>query len=146
MASAGLIGACLDQWDHLGVSAWRSMCRSGALTWPAALSIQFSLLPGMFVAMLAMAVAQLGFAAWNASRNLALTLTCHVGCLLSMVACCNLGARLLWDGASTAAGLGLMLGLEVLISVALAVALSFALRGSGISGSLAHAGRRTRAK
>lgn len=122
---AGLSGALFDQMDHAGISAWRSMCRSGALTWHAAISIQLTLLPAMATAMVAMAGLQLAVAAArNAPARFALTAACHLSCLVVMIAGAALCARLFALSGSDIGGMASMLAAELLAGAALASGIS----------------------
>jgi hypothetical protein len=125
MLIAGVFGALLDESDHLGVSTWLSMCRSASLPWQAALSVQVTLMPGLLISMLTIALVQLALAFRSGSaRERVLVATCHLSCLLAMVAACNFCARLFANSVGAALAITAMLAVELSVCVCGAMALS----------------------
>ncbi len=125
--AAGWLGALYDELDHGGVRAWASLCRAGALSLPAALGAQLTLMPVAMVGSLSvMALVSVATLLRHGSglKSSACQLTCLTAmagsailCPVLMASVRPLGTRLLG-----------MVGIEVGCSLALAGALAPALR------------------
>jgi hypothetical protein len=83
----GAVGAWFDQRHHLGISVWRSACRTAGLTPASFLGFTLQLLPSAVIGVLlgGLVVQLLGLR--PAHRACARSsLAAHFGCLLAMVA------------------------------------------------------------
>lgn len=129
--AAGWLGALCDELDHGGLRAWASLCRSGALSLPAALGAQLTLMPRAMVASLG--VMALASVTTLVRRGSGLKCSaCQISCLAAMagsaVLCPIFLAAVRPLGSRVAGMVAIELGCSLLVAAVLAQVLCRSLR------------------
>lgn len=123
MLAAGLAGAAFDEWHHLGLHAWLSLCAAGGLSLGTMLSLQWQLLPTLWIGMAVAAVAQWAWMLASSTRHWPGSLGIgHAACFAGMVACGWLCPYLIRPEAGRAGAWLALLCAEAMVLVAVTFA------------------------
>jgi hypothetical protein len=80
------LGAALDEYQHLGFTTWRSVCRAGEISLGSILAFTWQLLPNAIVGLLlgGLALQATGFVLRHREHATVECAAAHIGCVVAM--------------------------------------------------------------